>query len=113
MSKFPIEFLKHIRDEIIYLTDTTDGLTEDKFMYDRTLQRSFSRSLEVIGEATKQLTSEFKQEHPDVDWKAMAGMRDRLIHGYFEVDYAIVWDVVVNEIPQLKNQIETILTSNS
>lgn len=55
------------------------------------------------------LPEEFRDNHPDVDWKAMAGMRDRLIHDYFGVDYEIVWDVVTNEISKLRLQIEQLL----
>jgi uncharacterized protein with HEPN domain len=55
------------------------------------------------------VSSEFRAEHPNVDWRAMAGMRDRLIHDYFGVDYEIVWDVVQNRIPQLRQEISSIL----
>ena len=53
----------------------------------------------------KSVDEEYRKLHPDVDWKAMCGMRDRLIHHYFGVDYEIVWDVVMNEIPKLKEQV--------
>jgi len=71
--------------------------------------RAFSRSLEIIGEAAKRVPEEFKKEHLDADWKAMAGMRDRLIHGYFDVDYEIVWDVIDNELPILKEQLKNLI----
>lgn len=77
----------------------------------RTLNRAFVRSLEIIGEAAKKLPDEFRTQHPDAEWRAMAGMRDRLIHGYFGVDYELVWDVVRTKIPQLKREIESILNS--
>lgn len=105
MSKLPIEYLKHIRDEIDYLLKTSEGISFDTLTQDATLQRAFARSLEIIGEAAKKLPLEFRNEHPDIDWKAMTGMRDKLIHDYFGVDYEIVWDVVTHEIPPLKNQI--------
>lgn len=109
MSKLPEEYLKHILDEINYLVSNTKNLTEDKFSTDQTLQRAFVRSLEIIGEASKNLPPEFKDKHQSIDWKSMAGMRDRLIHGYFGVDYQIVWDVISNEIPPLKHQIEKLI----
>jgi uncharacterized protein with HEPN domain len=59
-------------------------------MRDETLKRAFVRSIEVIGEATRNIPIETRQKYPQVDWKAMAGMRDRLIHGYFGIDYDIV-----------------------
>jgi len=109
MSKQPKEYLKHILDEIRFLMDSSKKITEDRFMYDETLQRAYSRSLEIIGEATKQLPKEFVKKYQEIDWSLMAGMRDRLIHHYFGVDYSIVWDVVKNEIPKLKPLVEKIL----
>src|SRR3990167_9159234 len=109
MSKQSEEYLKHILDEIEFLLSSSQNLNEDKFMHDETLQRAYSRSLEIIGEATKKLSKEFTDKHSQIDWGLMAGMRDKLIHHYFWGGYAIVWDVVKNELPKLKPQIQTIL----
>ena len=109
MSKQPEEYLKHILDEIEFVLGSSQELSEDKFMHDETLQRAYSRSLEIIGEATKKLPKEFTDKHLQVDWSLMAGMRDKLIHHYFGGDYAIVWDVVKNELPKLKPQIKEII----
>ncbi len=109
MSKQPEEYLKHILDEIEFLLASSKALSEDKFIYDETLQRAYSRSLEIIGEATKQLPKDFTDKYPEIDWDSMAGMRDKLIHHYFGVDYAIVWDVVKNELPKLKIQIQNLI----
>jgi uncharacterized protein with HEPN domain len=84
-------------------------LTFEAFSSDETLQRAFVRSLEVIGEAAKKVAPGFRAEHPDIEWRAMAGMRDRLIHDYFGIDYEIVWDVVRNRIPGLQRQISSLL----
>ena len=109
MSKQPKEYLKHILDEIEFLLFSSKDINEDKFMYDETLQRAYSRSLEIIGEATKRLPKDFTDKYPEIDWDSMAGMRDKLIHHYFGVDYAIVWDVVKNELPKLKSQIQNLI----
>ena len=109
MSKLPEEYLKHILDETNYLIKSSKDLEEEKFSRDETLQKAFVRNLEIIGEAVKNLPKEFTQVNTQVDWKSIAGMRDRLIHGYFGIDYEIVWDVVKNEIPILKQQIQGIL----
>lgn len=109
MSKSPKEYLNHILDEVNYLVAFSQNVTEEQFMHDMTLQRAFSRSLEIIGEAAKNLPQDFTKDHKKVDWKSIAGLRDKLIHHYFGVDYEIVWDVVRNEIPRLKTQISYIL----
>ncbi|WP_373520189.1 DUF86 domain-containing protein [Aquiflexum sp.] len=67
------------------------------------------RSLEIIGEATKKLPSDFKAKWTSINWKNMSGMRDRLIHDYMGVNYAIVWDVVKNKIPELYARVSEIL----
>ncbi|OGM30239.1 hypothetical protein A2630_03380 [Candidatus Woesebacteria bacterium RIFCSPHIGHO2_01_FULL_44_10] len=104
MSKLPEEYLKHVLDEANYLLDSSKDISEEKFMHDETLQRAYARSIEVIGEAVKNLPNDFRLSHSEIDWKKITGMRDRLIHHYFGVDYEIVWDVVKNEIPTLKEQ---------
>jgi uncharacterized protein with HEPN domain len=78
-------------------------------MDENLVQDGTIRQLEVIGEAAKWLSEEFKEEHPDVPWRDMAGMRDRLIHGYFGVDLDAVWETVDRDIPQLKKYIRDIV----
>ena len=107
--KQPLELLKHIRDECKYLLDTFEGLEYESFIADETLKRSFVRSLEIIGEASRNVSEDFRKKHPAIEWKAMSGMRDVLIHSYFGVDYLIVWDVVSNHIPNLLVHTETII----
>jgi len=77
---------------------------------DELLQRGIIRSLEIIGEASKNISDKLKAEHPEIEWKLMAGMRDKLIHHYFEVNWRIVWDALTMEIPLLKLQIETLIS---
>ena len=109
MSASTGHYLQHILIETPYLIDQTQGLEHETFRHDETLKRAFIRSLEIIGEAVKQLPDDVKQRYDHLEWRAMAGMRDRLIHGYFGVDYDIVWDVVTNKIPELQQAVEHIL----
>ena len=109
MSASMTPYLQHILTETQYLLDQGQGLEHETFLHDETLKRAFVRSLEIIGEAVKQLPNDIKQRYSHLEWRAMAGMRDRLIHGYFGVDYDIVWDVVINKIPVLQREVEHIL----
>ncbi len=109
MSLSPLEYLRQILDEAEYLRRQSEMLSKADFLRDETLRRAFVRSLEIIGEAAKKVPVEIRQKYVDVDWKSIAGMRDRLIHGYFGVDYEIVWDVVVKKIPTLIHEIQHIL----
>ena len=110
MSRSTADYLQHILIETRYLMQCARGLTRERFIQDETLKRAFVRSLEIIGAAAKNIPDSFRAEHSHIEWRAMAGMRDRLIHGYFGVDYDLVWDVVANKTPVLCRQIEVILS---
>jgi uncharacterized protein with HEPN domain len=109
MPKYQLEYLKHIRDEIEFIIKISKTIRKEVFQEDDVLKRALVRSLEIIGEAVKKLSPDFREKYNHVDWKAIAGMRDKLIHDYAGVDYDLVWDVAVNEIPLLKEEIEGIL----
>ena len=84
-------------------------MTKDDFLRDETLTRACIRSLEVIGEAARSVPEDLKRRNSHVQWREMAGMRDRLIHGYFSVDYEIVWDAVTNKVPELHREVARII----
>jgi uncharacterized protein with HEPN domain len=110
MSKEPVEYLKHIRDECLYIFSITNkGITKEEFLNDERLKRAVVRSLEIIGEASKKIPADFKLKWDKVKWKDIAGMRDRLIHDYMGVNYSIVWDVIIHKIPELCEQIISVI----
>ena len=81
-------------------------------MHDETLRRSFERSFEIIGEAVKNIPKAFREMHPNMPWKDMAGLRDVLIHQYFGVDHARIWDTVKQKLPALRERIKDLLQEN-
>jgi uncharacterized protein with HEPN domain len=112
MSYEPREFLRHILLEADYLGTIQPTLTRASLDEDPTLQRAVVRSLDVIGEATKRVPAEIREAHPQVQWRSMARMRDRLVHDYFGVDLDIVWDVLQHKIPPLREELRRILGVN-
>jgi len=107
--KLPKPYLEHILQECEFLVKKSGGLVFEDFIENPVLMRAFVRSLEVIGEAVKNLPDEFRKKYPEIPWREIAGMRDKLIHEYFGVNYRIVWKTVQQEIPKLKERVEIIM----
>ena len=103
------EFAKHIQDEIIFIEEECVFLNFDQFITNELFKRAVVRSLEIIGEAVKNIPSEILEKYPDTEWKNIARTRDILIHHYFGIDYEIIWDIIQNYLPKLKSDIEKIL----
>jgi len=110
MKKGENIFLEHILESIKDIENFTKELPKDHFLKNKEKQNASIRSIEVIGEAVKNLPAEFKKKHSVIPWAKIAGMRDRLIHHYFGVDLKRVWIVIKGDIPKLKKQIQDILT---
>jgi len=81
-----------------------EGVNKENFLGNVEKQYAVLRGLEIIGEATKNLSEELKKKHPDIPWKEIAGMRDKLIHQYFGVNLDLVWETIKTELPELKNR---------
>lgn len=112
MYKSYLPYLQHILDECLYVRSViTPEMQQDQFLSDETLKRAVTRSLSIIGEATKKIPADVKYAWQSISWREMAGMRDKLVHDYMGVNYYIVWDVAKNIIPTLTTQIETIIAS--
>ena len=111
MYKSYIPYLQHIIDECHYvLSVISPEMRREEFLQDETLKRAVTRSLSIIGEATKKIPADVKYAWQSISWREMAGMRDKLVHDYMGVNYYIVWDVAKNIIPTLTTQIEEIIT---
>jgi uncharacterized protein with HEPN domain len=109
MSFTPHDVLRHMIIEAEFLITRSKSISKAEFLQDEVLRRAFVRSIEIIGESAKRVPPEFRTQYPEIDWRIMAAMRDRLIHGYFAVDYDIVWNVATDEAPVLRQQLESIL----
>lgn len=96
-----LELLRHIFDETDFVLKYTLQKGKEDIFNDEVLSRAIVRSLEIIGEASRKMDDEFKANYPHVEWKKMTGTRDRLIHDYFGIDYDIVWDIIINKLPDL------------
>lgn len=105
-------YLQHIRDAIQKIMDyTQEG--RKIFLEDNKGQDAVIRNLEIIGEAVKNLSENLRNQHFDIPWKQIAGMRDEMIHEYFGVDLDIVWNVVERDIPALKKKVNQLLSEKS
>ncbi len=107
--KDPEVFIVHIKDSIEKIEDFTNNKSKDDFLEDVQLQDAVIRRIEIIGEASKNIPEEFKRKFQDVPWSEMARTRDKLSHGYFGVDLELTWDIVENDLPELKARMEQIL----
>ena len=103
-------FLSHMLAELTFLSRHCHGRSYDAFLQDEVLQRAVARSLEILGEAAKNLSADLREQHPHVEWQRIAGLRDVLIHRYFGVDWEIVWGVLHDRLPLLEAQLRDIAT---
>ncbi len=108
-GRVQIDYLRDIIESGNKLLEFTAKMTYAEFQADAKTQYAVIRALEIVGEASKQISPELRDQYPAVPWRSMAGMRDKLIHGYFGVNLKVVWRTVTEEIPTLLPLIQAIL----
>jgi uncharacterized protein with HEPN domain len=108
-----LDYLNDIREAIHRILTYTAGMTYQQFMEDIKTQDAVVRNLEIIGEATKNLSVNIRKSHSKVPWKELMGMRDKMIHHYFGINYEIVWTIAKEELAGLLPQIERILAKEN
>ncbi|MDD6009296.1 MAG: DUF86 domain-containing protein [Prevotellaceae bacterium] len=101
--------LEHIIQAIERIKRYTLGKRFDDLVKDDMMYYAVVKNNEIIGEAANLLTNEFKSEHPDTQWKLITGMRNYIVHEYFQVDNTVIWDVIQNDLPYLEAQIKDYL----
>lgn len=104
------ERLEHIKTAIDRIIRYTSGKSYEDLVPDDMMYYAVVKNIEIIGEAANMLTHSFQQSHPDTPWKMVKGMRNYIVHEYFQIDDIVVWDVVQNNIPELRNQVIRYLT---
>jgi uncharacterized protein with HEPN domain len=109
MKRDDTVYLRHILDAIELIGKYTRGMSENEFLANSMAHDAVVRQIEIIGEAARNVSDEFQEKHPKLPWVKMIGIRNKIIHEYFNVNYAIVWDTTKDDLPFLKKAINKIL----
>lgn len=102
-------FLLHIRDALREVLTFIEGESYESFLANRMVQNAVMRSFEVVGEAARRVSPEFRQTHPEVPWRLMSDFRNKLIHDYFGLDLEVIWKTATEDAPVLLAQVEGLI----
>lgn len=100
--------LDDMLESVIIIRQYLQGVTESAFQANRMIQDAVVRRLEILGEAANQVPTDYCAQHPEIPWSLVTGMRNRLVHGYFLVDWDIVWRTIQTEVPALEAPLRTL-----
>jgi len=109
MSKDASILLEHILESIEALEAYLANIDKEEYLSNMEKQDSAERRLQIIGEAVVQLPQEFKDQHPAIEWEKIAGLRNRLVHEYFDIDHLIIWNTIIQSLPIFKKAIQQLL----
>ncbi|MBF0539576.1 MAG: DUF86 domain-containing protein [Nitrospirae bacterium] len=109
MNKDDQVYLHHILDAITQIKTYVKGVDYETFKSNRMLQDAVVRQLEIVGEASKNISMEIRSKHSVIAWRDLVGMRDKLIHHYFGIDLSVVWKTVKQDIPSLESRLQEFL----
>ncbi|MDQ1262885.1 MAG: hypothetical protein QG575_2066 [Euryarchaeota archaeon] len=113
MKKDDSVYLHHIIDAFLQIEGYTDGVSYEEFLSNRLLQDGVIRQLEVMGEAARNLSEGLLNEYPKIPWRQMISLRNRMIHAYFNVNLQIIWEIVQDDVPKIKENITNILDNTN
>lgn len=110
-KKFDEPYIRHMLDAIADIEESTDGISKEEFVEDKDIRDANIRRLEVIGEAVKNLSQDFRKNNKEIEWARIAGTRDTMIHKYFGVNLDIVWDIIKQDLPDLKVKLQKMVNA--
>jgi len=108
-EKDPLIFVAHILENINDINNFTAGVSKEEFVKNKEKLNAVVRSIEIIGEAAKNIPSSFKENHKEISWKEIIGARDIFIHRYFSIDTDILWNIIKKDLPVLEKQLRGII----
>jgi len=103
MKKDEYIYLQHMLDAIKFIESYLSGVSFGKFLQEKLLQDGVAHELEIIGEASRNLSDEFREKHSEIPWSQMISLRNKIAHVYFNVNLQIIWEITQNDIPILKH----------
>jgi uncharacterized protein with HEPN domain len=102
MHKDDLVYIDHIKESIERIKSYVIEITREEFEYNLLIQDAVIRNFEIIGEASKKISKDFKEAYPEIPWKDVAGMRDKLVHDYLGVDIDVIWEAINEDLPFLE-----------